>query len=373
MKDARVFSTKDGAKNSAKDLKRLFDDSGFVFPLNKCQSAVAIGGGFRDWHDLEAALGGGPRRVEPAAFRKRLLAALPGPCHPPVIAWLDDDPAESAPDPDTPPRWYRDVFPYLLAVSVLHRSMTYLVRPGSGAGQRLRETLVVGPLLNVHGGPRAVPWFEPDTMAFVFKGSPASIFGDDARHPRFAIELRVLTAAGILDVREDRVRVLPPDIDAVVAYVADHKNGKARYWADAGGGESLRTLHDALAAIGVRNALRVADAIARLGSAAYITPSGPVLELLSALAEEGEIETFAKAYGLFATIRPNNADFVRESVPAKISSGYLATHRRLDANRIISWTSRNPDWPDRLKETVAKPALFALTVDEMAGAIAGAA
>jgi hypothetical protein len=69
--------------------------------------------------------------------------------------------------------------------------------------------------------------------------------------------------------------------------------------------------------------------------------------LLSALAEEGELETFAKAYGLFATVRPMNADFVRESVPAKISSRYLAGHRRLNTSKIVSWASHNPDWPDR--------------------------
>ena len=85
-----------------------------------------------------------------------------------------------------------------------------------------------------------------------------------------------------------------------------------------GRAEAAGALNDALTAIGVRNARRVADAVSRLGSDAYITPSGPVLELLSALAEEGELETFAKAYGLFATVRPMNADFVREAVPAKI-------------------------------------------------------
>jgi hypothetical protein len=68
-----------------------------------------------------------------------------------------------------------------------------------------------------------------------------------------------------------------------------------------------------------------------------------------------------------------NADFVRESVPAKISSRYLAGHRRLNTSEIVSWASHNPDWPDRLKATITKPALFALTVDEMASAIADAA
>ena len=365
-----MYSTIDGAKKCAKDLKRLFDDSGFDFALNKCQTAIARAGAYRDWRDLEGALGRARVPVDAAAFRKRLLAALPNPCRPPVLAWLDNDPPEEAPDADTPPRWYRDVFPYLMASAALHRSRTPLLRPGSGTGQRLREALVVGLLLNIHGGRRVVPRLEPDSLALVFRGDAATLFRDDVRHPRFDAELQTLVAADILDVREDRVRVLSPDPMAVVAHVADGRAGKAQMWADEGGGELANALRDALAAVGVGNAMRVADAIASYGSDAFLTPSGPVLELLSELAEEGEVETFAKVYGLFASVRPASATLVRESVPAKISSRYLARHRRLNPSKIISWTTAHPEWPDTLKATVAEPAMFARTVEAMAAAIA---
>lgn len=364
-----MYSTLGGAKKCAKDLKRLFDGSGFHFPLNKCQTAVARAGGYQDWRALEGALDRAHRPVDPTAFRKRLLAALPEPCRPPLLAWLDKEPAEAAPDPETPPRWYRDVFPYLMATAALHRSRTALLRPGSGPGQRLREALVVGLLLNVHGGIRAVPRLEPDTLALVLRGDLPTLFRDDARHPRFETDLRALTDAGILDVREDRVRVLSPDREAVAAHVIEERAGKAHHWIEEGGAEAVTALRDALAAIGIRNALRVADAIARHGSDAYITPSGPVLELMSELAEEGEVETFARAYRLFAAVRPANAGFVRESVPAKISSRYLARHRQLSPSKIVSWSAAHPEWPETLKSTVSEPALFALTVDTMATAI----
>ena len=61
---------------------------------------------------------------------------------------------------------------------------------------------------------------------------------------------------------------------------------------------------------------------------------------------------------------------MRECVPAKISSGYLARHRGLDASQILSWVFAHPDWPDRLKVTIAKPALFTMTVDTISDAIA---
>jgi hypothetical protein len=365
-----MYSTIDGAKKCAKDLKRLFDDSGFEFPLNKCQAVEPRAGGHRDWRDLEGALGRARVPVNAAAFRKRLLAALPEACRPPLLAWLDKEPPEAAPDADTPPRWYRDVFPYLLASVALHRSRTPPLRPGSGTGQKLREALVVGLLLNIHGGRPVLPRLEPDSLALVFRGDLTTLFRDDARHPRFAAELQTLVAANILDVRQDRVRVLSPDPAAVAAHVAEGRAGKAHMWAEEGGGELTNALRDALAAVGVRNAMRVADAIASYGSDAYTTPSGPVLELLSELAEEGEIETFAKAYGLFASIRPASARFVRESVPAKISSRYLARHRRLNPSKIISWTAAHPEWPDTLKGTVAEPAMFTRAVEAMAAAIA---
>jgi hypothetical protein len=364
-----MFSKHDGAKKCAKDLRRLFANSGFVFPLHKCQSAVARAGGFRDWHDLEAALARSARSAEPAAFRKRLLAVLPEPCRPPVLAWLDKEPAETIYDAERPARWYRDVLPYLTAATALHHSRTPLLRSGSGAGQRLRERLVLGPLLNLHGGTRLVPWFEPDTLAFVFWGAAESLFGQDAQHPRFRTELETLTAAGILDVGNRQLRVFSPDAKEMTAFVAKGKVGKAEYWAEAGGAEATRALHDALATIGVRNAQRVADDISRVGAAAYTSTSGPVLELLTTLAEDGEIETLAKAYGLFASIQPKSAAFIRGVVPARISSGYLVRHRGLGVSKISLWAYDHPDWHDKLKAAIARPVLFASTVDALADSI----
>jgi hypothetical protein len=230
----------------------------------------------------------------------------------------------------------------------------------------------VGLVLNVHGGDRAYPRLEPDTLALVFKGDLPAIFRTDIAHPRFETELRALVDAGVLDVRPGEVRVLPPEAEAVMAHVRDGRSGKAQHWAETGGPEAVNAMRDALAAIGVRDALRLAAAIADLGSDAYIVPSGPVLELMSELAEEGELETFSRAYGLFAAIRPASARSVRDAVPAKISSRYLARHRGLGPSRIMSWASVNPDWPDRLKEAVGEPVLFARTVERMAESISAA-
>ena len=148
----------------------------------------------------------------------------------------------------------------------------------------------------------------------------------------------------------------------MTAFVAEGKVEKAEYWAEAGGAEAPRALHDALAAIGVRNAQRVADEHSPVSARPHIPPltSGPVLELLTTLAEDGEIETLAKAYGLFASIQPKSAAFIRGAVPARISSGYLVGHRGLGASKISLWAYDHPDWHDKLKAAIAKPlVLFA--------------
>ncbi|MCQ4190083.1 hypothetical protein [Methylocystis suflitae] len=364
-----MYSTLDGAKKCAKSLKRLLDNAGFDFPLNKCQAAIAKAGGFRDWRDLESAIRHADRSVDATAYEKRLLAAMPEPCHSLVMAWLDKESAETSSTDVISPSWYRNVFPYLMASAALHRSRTALLRPGSGAGQRFREKLVFGLLMNVHGRSRLWPRLDPDTLALVFSGDQDELFEEDSLHPRFAIELDVLLRAGVLDLQPQRLRVLPPDRDAVLAYVAEHRFDKAQYSAEASGEEAKDDLRQALAAIGIRNSMKVADAILRWGAGAYSTPSGPVLELLSELAGAGEIETFAKAYRLFAAMRPDNAHFVRNSIPAKISSQFLLRHRQLSVSKLLAWNSAYPEWPETLKTAVEEPTKFARTVDAMAAQI----
>lgn len=52
-----MYSTLDGAKKCAKQLKRLLQASAMIFPLSECQNAVAVAGGYRSWHDLNARIG----------------------------------------------------------------------------------------------------------------------------------------------------------------------------------------------------------------------------------------------------------------------------------------------------------------------------
>jgi hypothetical protein len=274
-----------------------------------------------------------------------------------------------------PPRYFRDVFPYVMAATALHRSRTAILRPGSGVGQRLRENLVVGLLLNLHGGEHPWPRLDPNTLALIFEGDLAVLFKADAAHPRFAEEFRRLQAAGILTWSEGRLQVMPPDVDALTAHVTVSRVGKAEHWMDSDShpDEAADALRDALAAIGIDNARRVADAIGQQGSAAYTTPSGAVLTLLTDLAEQGDMATLARAYGLFAKVHPANSRYVRDGVPAKILSVYFTRRLRLTAAETISWTQRAPHWETELKAALGEPSVFVSTVERMSDEIRAAA
>jgi hypothetical protein len=259
-----------------------------------------------------------------------LLAALPYPCRGPVLAWLDGepDPEENLTDPLNGRHWYRDSWPFEWAIMILHRSKTALLRRGSGRGQTLRASLVDGLLLNIHGGHRAHPRLDPETLALVFKGDFASLFHADAEHPDFDREFGRLVEAGVLDWQDGVLRVLPPAGEDIIAEVQADRFDFVEHWSEDGGHpqEQIRALRDALA-LGVGDAWRIAEAVVDQGSKAYTTPSGPILTVLSDLADEGRPDAVARAYGLFAVVRPENASFVRDSVPAKIASRYLCGSR----------------------------------------------
>jgi hypothetical protein len=372
MKDVRMFSTLEGAKKFAKNLKTLFDDSGIIFPLNRCQKASAIAGGFRDWHDLSRSLAGTDRPVDPAAFRRRLIAFLPQPCWIPALFWLDEGKQETADGDGLSHNYYRAVVPYVLSSSVIHRSKSALLRPGSGPGQRLRESMVVSLLLGGKGDKRLIPQLEPDTLALVVSGDMASLFGDDAEHPRFEKDFGSLVAAGIFEYEDGILRILPSNKDEVAAHAAKGFTDRAQYFAGVGGDEAIEALAVALSATGIEQATRVAEAVVGKASEVHITPSGPILEMLSKLAEDGQLTAVSRAWRVFSMIHPESANFVRESVPAKISSLYLARNRGIDAGKMVEWMSTRSEWSEEVKAALHDPARFKSTVDEMADAIEAA-
>lgn len=91
--------------------------------------------------------------------------------------------------------------------------------------------------------------------------------------------------------------------------------------------------------------MRILDAIENQGSKKYVTPSGPMLELLSELAKEGYLADMATAFNIFKEAYPSNARHVADSIAAKIVNHYFIPILGLNgANQWARWQDANGTW-----------------------------
>jgi hypothetical protein len=115
---------------------------------------------------------------------------------------------------------------------------------------------------------------------------------------------------------------------------------------------------------------RIAEAIAQHGSAAFNHSSGAVLDLMTNLADAGDLEGLSKAFVMLARAKPAKAAFIANLVPAKVSN-FLVKHRGIDAVALDAWCERNQGWTERLKSSLRDPAHFVSTVGSIAEEISG--
>lgn len=205
-----MYSTLDGAKKCAKQLKRLLDNSGLTYQLAKCQAAVAKAGGYHDWHDLTTRIGGRAQVLLPYDYWGRLVAVLPEPCRFPVRSYLGQDRASIPSGKAEADKWARDVLPYVVSIESVHRAHTSLLRPGSGKDQKLRLDIISGMLLNVEGHPDFTPKLDPECLTIFVQGEPSSIIPKLGQHPRFGEALDSLIVAGILAVEDKTTHIFAP-------------------------------------------------------------------------------------------------------------------------------------------------------------------
>lgn len=135
--------------------------------------------------------------------------------------------------------------------------------------------------------------------------------------------------------------------------------------------EALHGLPEEVPAVTPEIATRIADAIVKHGSAAYNTPSGAVLHLMSRLAAEGDLTSFSRAVVILARANPAisaSAAFVEKRVPAKVAE-YLIRHCSIEASAFAKWAEANPEWTDDLKKAVWDTPRFPHVVAAMAGEI----
>lgn len=132
--------------------------------------------------------------------------------------------------------------------------------------------------------------------------------------------------------------------------------------------EALDGLSKEVPKVSSQTEARIAQAIAEHGSAAYNTPSGAVLDLMTELAGEDDLQGFSRAVVILARAKPANAKFVLARVPAKISN-FVIQHRGIAASDLMKWADANPQWPEDLKRSVRDPEQFERIVEAMAESI----
>lgn len=132
--------------------------------------------------------------------------------------------------------------------------------------------------------------------------------------------------------------------------------------------ENLDGLSDKVPLVTPETQTRIAVAMAQHGSAAYTTPSGAILTLMTDLMDAQDLVAFSVTVAVLAHARPSNAPYVISAVPAKVSD-FLVKYRGIDGRDLTAWTQANPDWTDQLKITVRDPDQFPSAVEQMAAAI----
>jgi hypothetical protein len=129
--------------------------------------------------------------------------------------------------------------------------------------------------------------------------------------------------------------------------------------------EALDGLSKEVPTVSPETEARIAIAIAEHGSAAYTTPSGAVLHLLSELASEDNLRAFSRAVVILTRAKPSKARFVIDHVPAKVSN-FIIRQRGISTTDFTKWASTHPEWPDNLKQSVRNPNEFERAVEAMA-------
>jgi len=363
-----MIQTHKNANAFAKKLSSLFKDSGLYFPLNSCLEATAKAAGFANWQALVRT--STFPKVDEAKFYDRLLEALPFACRPPLNAWRAGEPTPDIVE-GYPPRWYFDAIPYFLATMALHRR-TPVLSPGSGSGQKMRARIVDHLMMNWQRNGFAAPLFDPVTFDFVFDGNADAIFAEFAGDQMFERERGRLLEEGILKLQPKTVRLASPEIESVKAHAIWSRASKAKDTIEHDPTHAGEPLYEALSLIGVRRAREIADALVAYGDKTYLMASGPLRDVLSRIANDGDLDVFVHALNVFGYILPGSARELRDAVPAKILNEFVARNRQVPITGAFRWMQANPDWADTLRATATRPAAFTVTVNAMVEAMRAA-
>ena len=117
---------------------------------------------------------------------------------------------------------------------------------------------------------------------------------------------------------------------------------------------------------------RIVTAISKQGDKAYVTESGAILDLMTQLANENNLQGLSLAFVIFAYAKPANATYVANRIPAMISN-FMIDHRGVKESALRKWANANPPWDKKLMNALRHPIRFERMVERMVSAINQAA
>lgn len=85
-----MYATYREAKRYARAMLDILQKLEVEISLEECQHALALGGGYRDWHDLHQSLASCKvRYATPQGFEHRVLLAVPRMALDPTARWIE--------------------------------------------------------------------------------------------------------------------------------------------------------------------------------------------------------------------------------------------------------------------------------------------
>ena len=193
------------------------------------------------------------------------------------------------------------------------------------------------------------PLFDPANFDFVFQGGASAIFADLADHPAFERERDRLVDEGILTLLPKNVRLATPGIEGVRAHAIWSCADKVKMFLDYDPSGISEPLYGALSLIGVRRAREIVEALLRCGDKTYIVACGPLRDVLSQIANDGDLDVFVHTLNVFAHILPSSARELRDAVPAKILNEFVPRNQKVPIAGAFRWMRDHPNWADRLR------------------------
>ena len=141
----------------------------------------------------------------------------------------------------------------------------------------------------------AAPLFDPTNFDFVFQGRADELFAELAKERGFERERDRLVCEGILKIGPKTVRLASPGAEAVTSHAIWSRASKAKDWLENDPATAGDPLYEALSLIGVRRARDIAEALLAYGDNGYLMASGPLRDVLSQIANDGDLDVFVHA------------------------------------------------------------------------------